>query len=90
VGALVVKFGAGGGEVLGSEGGGGAGVLCTGVLFGDAIVRKHKELRGTVLQRVLFFVLIVRWMMFVQVSTSELQTFTVQVNSTTFFCEIRF
>ena len=38
----------GGGEVLGSE-----GVRCAGVLFGDAIIREHKELRGTVLQRVL-------------------------------------
>ena len=46
MGVLEVKSRAGGGEELGSEGGGGAGVLCTGVLFGDAIVRKHKELSG--------------------------------------------
>jgi hypothetical protein len=46
VGVLVVKSQAGGGEELGSEGGGGAGVLCTGVFFGDSIVRKHKELSG--------------------------------------------
>src|ERR1700733_7631233 len=47
VGALEMSS-VGGGEVLGSEGGG-----CTGVLFGDAIIREHKELRGTALQRVL-------------------------------------
>ena len=38
----------GGGEALGSEGGGRAGIL-----FGDAIIREHKALRATVLQRVL-------------------------------------
>lgn len=68
----MVKSRVGGGEELGSEGGGGAGVL-----FGDAIVRKHKELSGAQCFREYYFVLIVRWMMFAQVSTSELQTFTV-------------
>ena len=65
MGALVVKFRAGEGEELGSEGGAGAGVL-----FGDAIIRKHKELSRHRCFRGYYFVLIVRWMMLAQVSTS--------------------